>query len=130
MTKLRHRTSLDLANSFASQIEVLSNLLERAGFTAVETETEFENLTLTLVERRKQSTDLVGKKCCGGNLEWRIGRPILDHVAKFGIAVFSKRLRQRQGLSSESKRLGHLVFRQFHLSGELREGCGTAELEL
>ena len=50
MAKLRHRSGLDLTNALASEVEVLADLLQRAGFSAIESEAELEDLALALVE--------------------------------------------------------------------------------
>ena len=49
--QLRHGPCLDLADPLAGQVEVLPDLLEGPGFTAVQPEPELQDLALPLVER-------------------------------------------------------------------------------
>ena len=42
--------------------------------------------------------DLVGKQRSRSDLEGRLSRAVLDHVAELGVAVLAKRLRQRKRL--------------------------------
>ncbi len=41
---------------------MLADLLEGAGFTAIESEPQFEDLAFALVERREQPADLLGQQ--------------------------------------------------------------------
>src|SRR5437588_6009932 len=87
VAQLRHGPGLDLADALAGQVEVLADLLERAGLAAVEAEAQLEDLALPLVERGQQPGDLLGEEGGGGDLERRLRRPVLDHVAELGVAV-------------------------------------------
>ncbi len=51
VAQLRHGSRLDLSDPLTGQVEVLPDLLERPGLTAVEAEAEPEDLPLALVER-------------------------------------------------------------------------------
>ena len=54
MAQLRHGPGLDLADALPGEVEVLANLLERAGLTPVEAETQLEDVSLALVQRGQQ----------------------------------------------------------------------------
>src|SRR5580658_1592654 len=121
MTELGHRPCLDLTNALTRQVEVLADVLERPRLTPVQPEAEAQNLALTLVKGGKQAVDLEWQQRGGGHLEGRLRRAVLDHVTKLGIPVLTKRLRQRQGLGTESQRLDQLVLGKLDLSPELGE---------
>ena len=89
MTQLAHRARFDLADALTREVEVFADFFEGAGFTTVESETKLQDFALTLVERRQETLDLFGQKCRGSDLEGRLGRPVFDDVAEFGITVFA-----------------------------------------
>lgn len=62
MPKLGHCPSLDLTNALTSEIEVFTDLFERAGLATVKTEAQLENLSFTLVEWTQQAVDLFGEQ--------------------------------------------------------------------
>jgi hypothetical protein len=49
MTKLGHHASLDLSDTFASEVEVLPNFLKRSGLSAVETKAQPQDFLFTIV---------------------------------------------------------------------------------
>ena len=51
MTQFAHRTSLNLTDALASQIERFTDFLEGSWLASVESEAQRENLTLTWIER-------------------------------------------------------------------------------
>src|SRR5664280_752651 len=50
MPELRHGPGLDLADPLAGQVEVLADLLERAGLAPIEAEAQTQDLPLAFVE--------------------------------------------------------------------------------
>ena len=48
---------------------------------------------------------------------------------KFGIAIFTQRLRQRKWLSGKAKRFGDLVFWHLNFLSKLSQGCRAAILQ-
>ena len=54
MAQLAHGPGFDLTNSFARQIEGFSDLFKCAGFTAIESEAQRQNLTFALIKRCKK----------------------------------------------------------------------------
>lgn len=129
MTKLRHCPCFDLANALTGETEVLANLFEGAGLTTVEAKAKFENLTFALVEWSKQPGNFLGKQRRGGNLERGISGAILDNVAEFGVAIFTKRLGEREGFGREAKCFGDFVLGHLDLGRELGQRCWTTKLE-
>ena len=73
MSQFAHGASLNLADALTGEIEVFSNLFEGARFTPVKTEAQLEDLSLTIIERSKQTVDLVRQQRRGGNLERAFG---------------------------------------------------------
>ena len=130
MTQLAHGTSFNLADALTSEVEVFANLFEGARFAPIQTETELEDFTLTIIEGCEQTVDLVGQQRRSGNLERALGRSIFDDVTKFGVAIFTKRFAQRQRLGCEAQRFGNLVFGHFHLGRQLRQRGRAPQLEL
>ena len=94
MTELRHCPGFDLTNALTGEVEVFPNFFERARLATIETKAELQDLTLALIEWREQTADLIWKQRSRGDLEWGVSATILDDVAEFGIAVFTKRLRK------------------------------------
>ena len=58
----------------------------------------------------------------GDGLEGRDGGPVLDHVARFGVAVFPERLRKRGRLGRVAEDLDHLVLFEPEVVGPLGRG--------
>ena len=69
MSKLRHRPGLNLANSFTSEIEVLTDLFEGARFATIKAEAQLENLAFAFVERSQETIDLVRQQRSSSSLE-------------------------------------------------------------
>jgi hypothetical protein len=73
IAKLRQRFGLDLANSLASDTELASDFLERAGLTVVEPKSHTEEFTFTITEFVKSFFDRfvehVTSRSVGGSLK-------------------------------------------------------------
>ena len=89
MTQLAHSAGFDLTDALASEVEVFTHLFECAWFAAIEAEAQLEDLALAFVERGKQAADLFGEQRSGCYFERRLSRTVFDHVAEFGVAIFS-----------------------------------------
>ena len=63
MTKFGHRASLDLSNPLSGEIEVLSDLFERSGLSAIKTETQSKDLSFPFVKRCEEARDLIRQEC-------------------------------------------------------------------
>ncbi len=109
---------------------MFADFFERAGFAAVEAEAELEDLAFALVEWTEEAVDLVGEQRSGGDFEGRFGAAVFDDVAEFSIAVFAKRLAERERFGREAQCFGDLFFGHLDFGRELDERCGAAELEL
>ncbi len=103
VAQLRHGPGLDLTDPLTGQVEVLTDLFERAGLAPIETEAQLQDLALTLVERAEQPGDLLGQQRRRRDLEGRFGRAVLDDVAELGVAVLAQGLGQRQRLGREAQ---------------------------
>jgi len=64
----------------------------------------------------------------GGGLEGRDGGPVLDHVARFGVAVFPERLRKRGRLGRVAEDLDHLLLFEPEVVGPFGRGGTRSEL--
>ena len=72
MAQLAHRARFDLTNALAGEVESFADFFEGARLTAIETEAQSQDLSLTRVERGKQSIDFFGQEGGGCNFERRL----------------------------------------------------------
>src|ERR1700688_4702941 len=89
VAELRHCSGFDLADPLAGQVEVLTDLLQRARLPAVKTETQPEDGCLAIVEGREKLVDLVDKQRPGSVVEWRQGVGVGHHVPQIGVPVLA-----------------------------------------
>jgi hypothetical protein len=130
VAQLAHRTSFDLADSFPSQIEMLADFFECPRLTTIETETQFEDLALALVQWSQQSLDLLGEQSGRCHFEGTLRRSIFDDITEFGIAILTQRFAEGQGFGRETQSLCDLVLGHLDFFGEFAQRGLTTELEL
>ena len=115
MAQLAQRLRLDLADPLAGHVELLADLLERAGTPVLEAEPELQHAPLAAGERVEDRLDLLLEQLMRGGLGRRQRAAILDEVAEVGVLLLTDRRLQRDRLLRDLDDLADLLGRDLDL---------------
>ena len=87
------RLGLDLADSFASDFELLADLFQSSGITVAKAEAKFEDLAFAFGKAAKDISQLILEQAVAGHVGWILSGFIFDEIAEVRVfAVANGRL--------------------------------------
>jgi hypothetical protein len=128
MTQLTQGLGLDLADTLARDLEVLTNLFQGVVALLANAEAHTQDLLLTRSERLEHATGLIFEVVVDDRLHRGHNRLVLDEVAKVAVLLFADRGLERDRFLGDAQDLTDLVERHLHLGRDLFRVRLTAEL--
>ena len=128
MAELAQGLRLDLADALARDVELLADLLERAGAAVDDAEAQLEHLLLARGERVEHLHELLLEQREARCLARLGGVLIGDKVAEVGVLLLADRRLERDRLLRDLENVAHLVDRHVHLRRDLLGARVVAEL--
>src|SRR5262245_56650338 len=128
MTQLAKSLGLDLTDTFARDLEVLTDLFERVVGLLADAEAHAEDLLLTRRQRGEHAARLLREVHGDDRLRRRHRGLVLDEVAEMRILFLADRILERDRLLRDLEDLAHLVERQLHLLRDLFRSRLATEL--
>ncbi len=134
MTQLAQCLGLDLADPLAGDVELLANLLQRAGSAVLQPEPELQHAPLTTGQRVQHRLHLLLEELMRRGLRRRERATVLDEVAEMGVLFLTDRRLQRDRLLRDLDDLADLLGRHLdllalrHRLGDLLDRRLAAEL--
>ena len=119
MAQLAQRLGLDLADAFARDVELLADLLERAGTAVLDAEAELEDLLLARGEGGEHVHELLLQQRERRGLT-RLARALIgNEVAEMAVLLLADGRFEGDGFLCDLQNLAHLVHGHPHLGGDL-----------
>ncbi len=120
MTQLGQRLRLDLADPLAGHAELLADLFERLGPTAVETEAQPDDLLLSIGQLPEHLGDRLVQHHPGRRVGRTVDRAVLDEVTEVRLVLLADRRIERQRVLRDAQQLAHTVGLELHPLARVR----------